>query len=148
MSLEVWRASVDKFNIPSGSPIDSFLKSQEEAILKGKREYRFYSSIRDTTVILNGIDLDKDYVLINVYGPRPDENVKNPSESDPLVDFFLPARDHLYRWIDYYIDNSGRPQYERVIESDRNRVPSPSFCITGRFGDCKYTINQNPTFPD
>lgn len=141
MNLEVWQASVDKFNIPSGSPVDSFLKSQGEVILK--RQFT-----GDATVILNGIDLDKGYVLINVYGPRPDENVKNPSESNPLVDFFMTARDHYYRWIDYYIDKSGKPQYKRVIKSDRNRVPSPSFEITGRFGDCEYIIDQNPTFPD
>lgn len=146
MSLEVWQASVDKFNIPSGSPIDQFLKSQEEAILKGRAEYHSFISSENPIIILNGIDLDKGYVLINVYGPRPDENVK--SESDPLIDFFMTARDHFYRWVDFYIDESGQPQYKRSIESDRNRVPSPSFRITGRFGDCEYKIDQNPTFPD
>lgn len=148
--LEIWQASVDRFNIPAGSPVDSFLKSQEEAILGMTPEYsRFMSSGRgDITAILNGVDLDKGYVLINVYGPRPDENVQNPSERDPLVDFFMTARDHFYRWMDYYIDQNGEPQYQRVIQSDPNRVPSPSFWMAGRFGECSYTIDQNPTFPD
>lgn len=148
--LEIWRASVNRFNIPAGSPVDSFLKSQEEAISKMTPEYsRFMSSGRgDITTILNGVDLDKGYVLINVYGPRPYENVQNPSERDPLVDFFMTARDHFYRWMDYYIDQNGESQYQRSVQSDRNRVPSPSFGIAGRFGECSYIIDQNPTFPD
>lgn len=140
--LELWQKSVDRFEINPDSPIGTFLKSDIlEHILVLRR---IYLNARDS-VILNSVDQEKRFLMINTYGSRPDAG-EDIEEVHPLVDFFKP-RGSVYAALEVYLDENGKPIFERVIQSDRSRVPSPSVLIRGRVRNTQFVICQKVTYP-
>lgn len=139
--LELWQKSVNRFEINPKSHIGIFLRSDtvKRILTSGTLSYA------PNFVILSTIDQGKGYLKIDTYGSNPDagEDIK---EVDPLVAFFQP-RDPEYRVLEFYLDENGSPIFERAIQSDRSRVPSPSVFIRGRVRNTQYVICQEVTYP-
>lgn len=154
---EQWRQYIEDNNIPEESPIRNFLNlfarnnlGNFDKDLKSHVSTRFEE---DYAVLLSDVKPEENYIAVRTF--KKDDNGERyemphlESAWEALVQQLQMANtDPFYQTFEYYLDREGFPVYERIIQSDQNRVPSPSFFLRRRSGNIDHIIDQNPTFPD